>query len=161
MKPDLHLPVDVYSPQQTSSLLLELHSYAGSLRQLAIKARVDGKTEMELPELSSLLANLINSCSVAEADLAGLENLHKTLTDALKKAPIMHITLSALPARTLKRRLTVWFRTQIHPLSMLTFTGRSDIGGGIILQAGSHLYDHSFRQRILANPKRIGELAGV
>ena len=157
----LHLPVDIYSPEQSSTLLMELHEYTAALQDAVIKAKVDTKATKTAPEMSELLASLVHSCEVAVDDATALDGLYRNLQTALKAAPTMHITLSALPGRTLKRRLTVWFRTQVHPLSLLTFTARSDIGGGIILQAGSHLYDHSFRQQILANPKRIGELAGV
>ncbi|HSE60799.1 MAG TPA: hypothetical protein VLA88_00735, partial [Candidatus Saccharimonadales bacterium] len=69
------------------------------------------------------------------------------------------VVLAAPANRTLKRQLTVWFRTQIHPLSLLTFTFRTDIGGGIILQAGSHMYDYSFRAVILDNKQRLMEFA--
>lgn len=161
MSLEIHLPVDVYNPDQCSSLLLELHHYASLLRSAAIRAKANPKGDNEKPEPSSTLASLLRGCGVADDDAPALETLYKELQKSLRIAPTMHITLSVLPGRTLKRQLTVWFRTQIHPLSLLTFAARSDIGGGIILQAGSHLYDHSFRQRILANTKRIGELAGV
>jgi F0F1-type ATP synthase delta subunit len=73
----------------------------------------------------------------------------------------MHLTLGAPATRTLKRQLTVWFRSQIHPDSLLTFAARSDIGGGLILRAGSRVYDFSFRSKILENKSRIMELANV
>jgi hypothetical protein len=160
MSLEIHLPVDVYNLDQASSLLLDLHQYASDIRSAAIRAKVKVKDD-EKPEASPLLISLINGCGVDVDDAPALDSLHKQLLTALKTAPIMHLTLSAMPGRKLKRQLIVWFRTQIHPLSLLTFTARGDIGGGLILQAGSHLYDYSFRERILANPKRIGELAGV
>ena len=161
MSLEIHLPVDVYNPDQCSALLLDLHQYTSALRSAEIKRKASQDSEVEQPEPSPILANLIRVCGVAEDDASKLEVLQKELQQALRSAPVMHLTLSAIPGRVLKRQLTVWFRTQIHPLSLLTFTARSDMGGGIILQAGSHLYDYSFRERILANPKRIGELAGV
>jgi hypothetical protein len=157
----VRLPLDVYGPDQTSLLLFELRSYTNAVHQASIKARVAGQQSTPLPAPSALLTSLLNVCEIDPTDLAALDTLYKQLETELKKAPVMHVTLTAIPGRTLKRQLTVWFRTQIHPLSLLTFTARRDIGGGIILQAGSHLYDHSFRKHILANPKRIGELAGV
>jgi hypothetical protein len=41
------------------------------------------------------------------------------------------------------------------------FAIRSDIGGGMLLQAGSHFYDYSFRDRLLANKSRLMEIASV
>jgi F0F1-type ATP synthase delta subunit len=41
---------------------------------------------------------------------------------------------------------------------LLTFATRADIGGGMIIQAGSHVYDYSFRQQILSHKSRIAEI---
>jgi hypothetical protein len=157
---EVRLPIDIYSPDQLSSLLLELHHYIDEVRSHVLSEKA-GKKSTEPVEISPTLAGLLHSSAIDAQDLTALEVLHKTLGEVLKAAPVMHITLAAMPGRTLKRQLTVWFRTQIHPASLLTFTVRSDIGGGIMLQAGSHFYDYSFRARVLANTKRIGELAGV
>lgn len=157
----VRLPLDVYSPEQLSSLLLELHQYINRVRSEAIRAKAKANNDADEPELSVVLASLLHGSGIDQSETAKLEALHKQLDTVLKTAPVMHITLPAMPGRTLKRQLTVWFRTQIHPESLLTFAARSDMGGGIMLQAGSHFYDYSFRARILANPKRIGELAGV
>ncbi len=154
------LPIDVYSPDQSSGLLLALHEYIAAVHEAAIQAKVKNQA-MPRPEMSAAVESLATGSGVDITDLAALDELYKTLEASLEKAPTMHLTLSAIPGRTFKRQMTVWFRTQIHPMALLTFSARSDIGGGIVLQAGSHLYDYSFRQRILANPKRIGELANV
>jgi hypothetical protein len=157
---EVRLPVDIYSPDQLSSLLLELHHYISDIRSHALRAKAKGEAS-EPVEISPHLAALVRGSGADEKDITQLEALYKTLSEVLKTAPVMHLTLAAMPGRTLKRQLTVWFRTQIHPNSMLTFTTRSDMGGGIMLHAGSHFYDYSFRARVLANSKRIGELAGV
>jgi hypothetical protein len=154
------LPVDIYSPDQSSGLLLALHEYIAEVHNAAVQAKVKNQS-MPRPEMPATVENLATGSGVDPTNLQALDELYKNLELALQKAPTMHVTLSAIPGRTVKRQLTVWFRTQVHPMSLLTFSARSDIGGGIILQAGSHLYDYSFRQRILANPKRIGELANV
>lgn len=156
----VHLPVDVFSPDQLSGLIAELHTYRGKLRDAAVRAKTT-KSKAVLPELHEGLKNLLTSSGVKPDDLTGLEALNKELDGVLKAAPVMHLTLAAGAGRTLKRQLTVWFRTQIHPHSLLTFATRSDIGGGMMLQAGSHFYDFSFRDRLLANKSRLTEIASV
>lgn len=156
----VHLPIDVFSPGQLSGLVASLHTYRGSLRDAAVRAKTT-KTKPLLPELPEGLANLLTSSTIKPDDLAALETLNKELEGVLKAAPVMHVTLAAGAGRTLKRQLTVWFRTQIHPHSLLTFATRSDMGGGIILQAGSRFYDFSFRDRLLANKNRLTEIASV
>ena len=161
-KNDIHLPLDAASPEQCSALLLALEHYVSQLQQHKAKAKVSGKAESALPETTHpLLVAFLTACQVAADDLEAVESLRQALSKSLAVAPRVHITLSALPGRTLRRQLTVWFRDQIHPQTLLDFSARPDMGGGIMLQAGSHFYDHSFRQHILANSKRLGELAGV
>lgn len=156
----VHLPIDVFSPDHVSGLIAELHSYRGKLRDAAVRAKTT-KSKAALPEFSEELQNLLTSSGVKPDDLTALETLNKELTAVLKAAPVVHLTLAAGAGRTFKRQLTVWFRTQIHEHSLLTFATRSDIGGGMMLQVGSRFYDFSFRDRLLANKARLMEIASV
>lgn len=156
-----HVPLDVYAPDQLSSLIAELQTYRDKLRDASVRAKVAKKKATEQPAMSEPLANLLRGNGVDASNGTAVEALAKELEAVLKAAPVMHITLAAAAGRTLKRQLTVWFRTQVHPNSLLTFAVRGDIGGGIMLQAGSHFYDYSFRDRILANKARLMEIASV
>lgn len=160
MSDQLHLPVDIYSPDQLSALLIELHSYRGHLRDAAVRAKAS-KNKAAALELSDTLTTLLRGSGVDEDDSTALETLYKQLETTLKSSPVMHLTLAAPAGRLLKRQLTVWFRASIHPTALLTFAARTDIGGGVILQAGSHVYDYSFRNRVLQNKQRLMELASV
>lgn len=157
----VHLPIDVFSPGQLSEIVAELQSYRGKLRDAAVRAKATKSKVTEPPELSEWLANLLHTSGVAPDDAPALDTAYKELQTILKDAPVMHVTLAAPAGRTLKRQLTVWFRTQVHPNSLLTFAARSDIGGGMLLQAGSHFYDYSFRDRLLGNKSRLMEIASV
>jgi F0F1-type ATP synthase delta subunit len=156
-----HLPIDAYSPGHVNTLIDELQTYRSALRDAAVRAKATKTAAKTTHETSEALANLLRSSNVQPDDTKNLEALNKELHELLKTAPVMHLTLAASASRTLKRQLTVWFRTQVHPLSLLTFAVRSDIGGGVMLQAGSHFYDYSFRDRIIANKSRLMELASV
>lgn len=157
----VHLPIDVFSPDQLSEIVAELQTYRGALRDATVRAKAVKSKAPELPEPSEPLANLLHNSGIKPDDADGLEATYKELQSILKDAPVMHLTLAAAAGRTLKRQLTVWFRTQVHPNSLLTFAIRSDIGGGMLLQAGSHFYDYSFRDRLLANKERLMEIASV
>lgn len=155
------LPVDVYSPDQLSVLLIELHNLASAARSQAARAKVGAKTHIEQSGITAELVTLLKSNDVGMDDVSKMDDLHKALDAALRVAPVVHATLAGIAPRLLKRQLTVWFRTRVHPQTLLTFSARRDIGGGIIINAGSHLYDFSYRQMILANTKRLGELISV
>lgn len=156
---NIHIPLDVYSPDQLSTLVAELQTYRSQLRDLTVRAKATKSKQTETPEKSEVLANFLRNSDTR--DDKQLETLQHGLQTTLKNAPVMHVTLAAPAGLTLKRQLTVWFRTQIHEHSLLTFTARADIGGGIMLQAGSHFYDYSFKDRIIANKSRLTEIAGV
>jgi len=153
----MDLPVDVYSPDQLSELLLQLQDVAGVVRGAAARKNADAEPVTLSPELEQLLS--INKITVDDAN--ALDDLGKQIQATLDKAPAVHVMLAAMPGRAIRRQLTAWFRTQVNPLTLITFAARSDLGGGAIVQAGSHLYDLSFRRSIIDNKKRLTEIAGV
>lgn len=149
------LPVDTYSPDQLSELVLELHDLVATVRDAT------ARSDVAHPQLSADLANLLNENKVADNDAAAIEELAKAANSTLEQAPTVHILLAAMPGRAQKRQFVTWFRTELHALTLMTFAARSDLGGGAIIQAGSHLYDLSFRRGIIDNKAKLTELAGV
>lgn len=154
----LSLPTDTYSPDQLSELLLQLQDVSSLVRDVNARAK-DGQSEPVTlpPELEQLFA----TNNIAVDDAPALEALAKELQSILETAPSVHILLAAMPGRAIRRQLVTWFRQEVNPLTLITFAARSDLGGGAIVQAGSHLYDLSFRRSILDNKKRLMEIAGV
>ncbi len=153
----LTLPVDTYSPDQLSELVLELQDLAAAVRDS--NARSDATVEP--PVMSQSLIELLEANKTDTNNLASIETLTKETAATLDSAPTVHILLSAMPGRPMRRQFATWFREQIHPHILMTFAARSDLGGGTIVQAGSHLYDLSFRRSIIDNKKRLTEIAGV
>lgn len=149
------LPIDTYSPDQLSSLILELQDLVAAVRDAAVR-----KDNVH-PQLSADLAGLLNENKIADTDVVSLEELNRMASTTLEKAPTVHILLAAMPGRAQKRQVVSWFRTEVHAQTLLTFAARSDLGGGAIIQAGSHVYDLSFRRGIIDNKARMTEIAGV
>lgn len=106
------------------------------------------------PERSALLQSLLDA-----ADGQDTHQLLEELEQLLHHAPVVHVTTGALPGHDLRLHLTGWFRREIHEHVLLTFAARRDIGGGVVVRAGSHVYDFSFKRLILDNKHRITELA--
>lgn len=156
------LPIDLHSPDQLSAIMLELYQHISVLRDAKAQAKTAGKVTSEIPILSGLLLEVLHNAAVATNNLTAAEQLLEQLEIVRSKAPVVRATLAAIPNRDIKQQITMWFREQVHPHVLLTFTTRSDIGGGILLQAGSHIYDFSFRKQILDKKQRISEIfAGV
>lgn len=154
----VRLPVDLYSPDQLSAVILELRAHTSALRDAAVRAKTTGATITAPAHTSALLLGALKGAGVSTTDQAGAEKLLRELEAIRDKAPAVHLMMAALPNRDLKRKLTEWFRSEIHPYTLLTFATRADMGGGVIIQAGSHVYDFSFRQQILGHKARISEI---
>jgi len=154
----VHLPVDLYSPEQLGAIIIELRSYIATLRDATVRAKTAHTQVDAPPHASALLLGAMHGGSVKPTDAPALEKLLKELEAIRDKAPAVHLMMAALPNRDLKRKLTEWFRDKIHPYTLLTFATRADIGGGMVIQAGSHVYDYSFRQQILSHKSRISEI---
>lgn len=152
------LPTDVYSPDQLSELLLQLQDVISVVRGNIART---GNGQAEPVTLSPELEQLLTGNTIAVDDTDALESLAQELEIILDKAPSVHVLLAAMPGRAIRRQLVTWFRTEVNPLTLLTFAARSDLGGGAIVQAGSHLYDLSFRRSIIDNKARLTEIAGV
>lgn len=154
---NLVLPPDTYSPDQLSELLLELQDLLTAIRDNSVR----GKDGAEPLVLSAELTQLLAENKINTEDAPAIELLTKDIQTVLQEAPTARMLLAAAPGRPLKRQIVAWFRTEIHPLMLVTFTARSDLGGGAIVQVGSHLYDLSFRRSIIDNKSRLTEIAGV
>lgn len=154
----MKLPIELYSPDTLSFTIMELSRFASDLRD----ANARGKNgQAQLPDPPEALAHILEIMKVAPGDAESVEALRRSLEQYLLKSPTVHIILAAAPSSAIKRQLAEWFRSQINPDILLTFTVRSDIGGGIVVQAGSHLYDFSFKRILLGNKARIAEIANV
>lgn len=150
------LPNDVYSPDQLSELTMELREYIGALRDTTLRNQASKTAKKtSLPTMSALLKLVFENVS----DGVTPEAMLRELEAMLKNAPTVHLMLAAQPSKEMRRQLVLWFRVEIHPTTLLTFSERHDLGGGIVVRAGSHVYDFSFKRKVVDNQKRITEIA--
>lgn len=139
--------------------MVEAGEHLSAIRDASVRAKTAGRdSEVATPHTSALMTGLLQSNDFKANDPRSFEIISKGFNIIRDKAPVVHLTLAALPNRTLKRQLVEWFRHEINPYMLLTFAVRTDIGGGIVVRAGSHIYDFSFRQQIIGNKHRISEI---
>jgi len=158
MSESLALPSSLYSPDQLGVVLMELQTHAEQLRDAGVRKRLGRGADKSVAtgvEFSPLLAGVLEAAKADPNDAPQLEALATNLEALRRQAPVVHLTFAAMPNAALKQKIAAWFREQIHPAFLLTFGARGDLGGGVVLQTGSHVYDYSFRQRILDNKAKI------
>ncbi len=154
------LPQTIYSLEQLDALIFELGEYLNWVRHISIQAKVGSrKTAVEQPELSQVLQDaLISWADGKELALHDVEALIEDLKEYKEKAPSVHLTLAAIPSTALKNQLIEWFRTQISPMMMISFSANRTLVGGMVVRAGSHIYDYSWRKLLTEKRDKIPEI---
>src|SRR5688572_10604465 len=125
----MRLPADVFSPDQISELTMELRRYIDA--QTDASRRSDHASAPDI-EVSSLLQDTFESSGSPSA-----VQLLEELEGLLKSAPVVHVITAARPGNDLKRQISGWFRGEIHEQTLLVFVERHDLGGGVVIRAGS------------------------
>ena len=146
----LKLDSSVASLQDLRALVDELHDYSRWMAHNQAKQRVHAKGKSPAPELSEAARFCIrhyvpNSTKAS----AALEELVAELSELNKKAPQLTITLAAPPSPSLRRSLVEWCRTNVSQTVLVSFRYNSNLLGGMVVRAGSHLFDWSFRRKLL------------
>jgi len=155
---NLALPADIYTPDQLSMCIQELRGLISARRDLAAKSRV-GNTPETTPAVPPFTASLLQANRLSGSTAKELEELVKALESLRLKAPVVHLTLAALPGPKLSVKLVEWFRREIHPSTLLLFVMDHTIGGGVVIRVGSRVYDFSFSSQLVRHKNRIAEIS--
>lgn len=154
---NLALPTDIYTPDQLSMCIQELRGLVSARRDSAVKSRVASAPETA-PAVPPFTASLLQANRLSGSTAKELEELIKALESLRLKAPVVHLTLAALPGPKLSVKLVEWFRREIHPSALLLFVMDHTIGGGVVIRVGSRVYDFSFYSQIIRHKNRIAEI---
>jgi hypothetical protein len=131
---------------------MEIHEYANWYAHESVKIRVKAKSESSSPTLSAAALELLRDWKADQQISAeSLDLLIKTLEQYSSTSPSMTITLAALPTSILKTALVNWCRENIAPSILVSFRFNSSLLGGMVVQYGSHVFDWSFKRKILEN----------
>lgn len=150
----LTIPASIASLQDLSALSVEIHAYSQYHRHEAIKSRVsEAPVKNEPPILSPAATELINQWKDGD-----LDDLERALADYGKTAKTITITLAAPPTGTTKRALVDWVRKNLDESILVEVQFNSTLLGGLVVRAGSHIYDWSFRSRLLARDIQFSEV---
>ena len=139
------LPASVASPQDLTTLILEIRAYASWYSSESVKKRVGVAKPVDQPELTPVASEVLRTYAATHAiDRAGLDNLITALEDYGKHAPVMTITLAAPVPGRIKTELTAWARANLAETILVNYRFNSTILGGMVVRYGSHIYDWSF-----------------
>lgn len=154
-KTDFKLDESISSLQDLKSLILEVRDYARWYEHSAIKKQVGAKSRKKTPApvLTPPAQTLISKWSGKDFD-----PLIATLEDYAANAPQFTIVLAAPASGSLKKTIVKWCRANLEPNLLINFQFNSTILGGMVVRFGSHVYDWSFKQQLMANAQKFPEI---
>jgi hypothetical protein len=148
IKEELVLPDLVISPIDINRLKRELDILTDLVHEANIR---QPNTPVSLPRSSRLLeefglVNKLNWQNFSDCQRAAL-----FLGALMSKAPVIHISFAVDPSATFMTKLIVWFRTNIHPLTLLSTGLQPNIAAGCVVRTTNHVFDFSLRRRLSKN----------
>lgn len=157
----LSLPATVASSQDLAAIVADVHVYAKWASRELIKQRVSGKSTGKQPEISPEASDVIRTWSGGKPlTQASIDSLLKALDAHRKSAPSITVTLAAIPSGELKAKLVGWIRKELEPDMLVNFRLNRNILGGMVVAYGSHVFDWSFRRKLLDSPVTFHEVLG-
>ncbi len=153
------LPSGIYSPSDLAALILEIRAYATWFGQYVNAQRVGSRLAAEQPELSSIANDVIREyAKLSPITAARLDEIIATLEHAATHATVITITLAAPATTDVKQQLTAWCRQELSPAVLVAFRFNAHILGGMVVRAGSRVYDWSFRTKLMGRRHGISEV---
>ena len=157
----LKLDESISSSEDLRAVIEEIKVYKSAFRQAQIKAAVSTRSGRQpLPELSASAAATLSQFRAASKPII-IENIEQALTElerVFTHAFKIRVVLAAPAPNSLKRRLTDWMRNNIAKDLLIDYRYDSAILGGMVVIAGSHIYDWSFRRDLQANREKLIEV---
>lgn len=155
----LALPASVSSAQDVTALCLEVQQYAKWYSQYANAAKRSIAYKEPQPDITPIASEIIRQWGKESAlSQDSLDQLVKELANKTKSAPTMTITLAAPATSDVKKALVGWARESINPDILITFRFNSTLLGGMVVRAGSQIFDWSFRRVILNERQKLREI---
>ena len=155
----LTLPDSVVSPQDLASLISDVHAYSAWASHQLIKQRMSAKTPSPQPAVSAASIEVITAWSEGKPlSQKSIDELTVALDAYKKKAPVVTITLAAMPSGDLKTKIIQWFRREVRPDTLVSFRMNRQILGGMVVTSGSRIHDWSYRRVLLTRKTSFSEV---
>ncbi len=153
------LPTSIASSNELSALILELKAYLQWSRHESVKKHVGTSPLSSGPVLSDTTLKLVAEWSKkAPLTQDSLEKIIAALEHIKTHAPVVTITLAAIAPQSLKTVIVQWLRESVHEDVLVSFRANSTILGGMVVRCGSHMFDWSFRRKLLAGGSAFPEV---
>lgn len=153
------MPQSVATPQDLSSLILEVKDYAVWYTHEAVKQKFSAKAQDSQPVLSHASSEMIrNWFGSKPATRSGFDGLIKALEKYKQGATHITVTLAAPAPNSLRTMFIEWFRNNLSANVLITFEINTAILGGMVVRHESRVYDWSFRSKLIDAKMKFPEV---
>lgn len=154
------LPASIVSVQDLTMVIREVQDYTAWATHETIKQKTGAKkTVAPAPELTPAATELISAWGKAKgASAESYRQLIETLERIAKSAPTITITLAGPAPQHVKEHLVAWCREHLSENVLVTFKFNRTILGGMVVRAGSHIYDWSLHRKLMDNGHAFTEV---
>ena len=143
---DLVLPTSIASAEDLREASDELHQGAIAAKRVNMGTLSDGARD------------LLTTFGCALDDKTAVAELVHRLGEVYTAAPRVSVTLAAPVDPVVKKQLTMWFRQNCSPLTLISFGFNRAMLGGVLVRAGSRIYDWSYRSKLLDSQVNFSEV---
>lgn len=154
------LPASIVSAQDLTMVIHEIQDYVAWALHETIKHKVSTKNAMTpQPELSPAATELVSAWGKSKGSTAdSFRQLIETLERIAKSAPTLTITLAGPAPQHVKEHLVAWCRENLSQNVLVTFKFNRTLLGGMVVRAGSHIYDWSLHRKLMDNGQSFTEV---
>lgn len=155
-----NLPASIVSAQDLTMVIREIQDYTAWATHEIIKQKAGSRRPLApAPELSLAATELISAWGKTKGTSA---DSYRQLTEALeriaKSAPTITVTLAGPAPQPLKEQIVGWCRNNLSGNILVTFKFNRTILGGMVVRAGSHIYDWSLHRKLHDNGAAFTEV---
>ncbi|HKR81553.1 MAG TPA: hypothetical protein VJR27_00975 [Candidatus Saccharimonadales bacterium] len=152
----LKLPAPVVSGVDVARLSRELEAFEDYMEQARARKTAD---KLAPPRTSRLLDELTRSNGLNLLQSADRARLKAFLT-SLVGAPTVHISFASDPSAAFTEKIVTWFRTNIHPHTLVQVGLQPNIAAGCIVRTQNKVFDFSLRQNFAEKQQMLIQAIG-
>lgn len=154
------LPSQIVSAQDLTMVIREIQDYTAWATHETIKQKArSAKPMTAAPELSVGATELVSAWGKSKGATAdSYRQLIELLERIAKSAPTLTITLAGPAPQAVKEHIVAWCRGNISENVLVTFKFNRTLLGGMVVRAGSHIYDWSLHRKLIDNGHAFTEV---
>lgn len=139
---ELSLPLDVISQVDVARLVREVKGFDEFFVQAKVR---QPNPALQVPKPSRLLEKIAVSNNYNLLNEQDCHKLAAQLDQIIGRAPLIHISFAAEPSPNVLESILSWFRSNIHPLTLLQVGLQPTIAAGCVLRTSNKVFDMSMR----------------